>query len=257
MQLNDEFLEEPSSFFKAVDIASTRMPMNETVRRFERDNEIQLLIKQELDGLGQKQFINLAKTAQQSRIALALYVGDGLVVKIIPEPYLSMAKDVIFHLPAISTTRVSSQSNTFVINTYPWVSTGRVTQNDVECLRAKINSVGMDFHQMDGFPKNVHRMPDRKGTLVGIDSDMYGFMQGGSRITDGMRQQWHAYVHALFPIYHNGIINPQNEHTNFAAVSMHDPSRENISFELKDEEVEKPPLASGSVDVPVWHGPEF
>lgn len=233
------------------------MPLNHSVMLLERDENSAIAIKEALDEIGQRKFISLARSSQQSRMALAMYSGDGLVTKVIPANFLSHTTDIIYHLPSISTHFVEGKNNNFIIKTYPWVSPGGVTDFDVETMRSIVRNVGLEFTGGDDKPKNVHRMPDFNQTLVGIDSDMFKPGVDGVRINDEMRQAWHSYVWDLFPIYRDGMIPAQTSDTDFSLVSRHDRSAEKKSFVLPGS---RGTLAQGTgqnSNFPAWNPPEM
>lgn len=215
------------------------MSLNDTVRRLESDPDAVMLLKKAIsEQMGQDKFINLTSSSKQAMTAIALYAGDGIVTKIIPKSALAMSKDVIYHLPAITTINVSTDKNEFVVKTYPYVDPSNVTQDQVNEFGEMLSAFGMKFNNGDGMPKNVHRLPDADKTFIGIDSNMYSYGEEGSLITDEVRQAWMDYIYELYPIYENREIPEQNENTNFDFISLHDPSVAEHSFdtELLDEE---------------------
>lgn len=219
-------------FLFAIGKACASMPLNETVRLLERDQSAALVLRETLESMGQTKFKNLTNSSKQSMTAIALYAGDGIVTKIIPSGSLGQAKGVIYHLPAITTMHVETESSSFVIKTYPYVSPSGVTQEDVNDFGKIIGRVGMEFNTNDGMPKNVHRLPNLESAMIGIDSDMYHYGNGGSLITDEMRVAWHQFIYDLYPVYEHRQIPEQTESTNFDFISIHDITKEQLSFDV-------------------------
>ncbi len=226
--------DEAEGFLHAINKACASMTLNDTVRRLESDPEAVMLLKKAIsEQIGQDTFVNLTNSSKQAMTAIALYAGDGIVTKIIPRSALAMSTDVIYHLPAVTTLEVSSEQNDFVVKTYPYVDPSNVTQSQVDEFGEVIALAGMKFNNGDGMPKNVHRLPDANGTFIGIDSNMYGYGEEGSLITDELRQAWMDYIYELYPIYENRVIPRQSDDTNFDAISLHDPSVADNVFDIE------------------------
>lgn len=223
--------EHEQDFLHVLGNAGASNPLNKTIASLENNEKTILRIRDVLRNMGQDKFINLSRSYKQSAAVLAMYAGNGIVTKIIPKADLSHTRDVIYHMPAITSVEVSGEKCDYVIKTYPWVSGHGIGQGDVEEFRAIIKSVGLEFNGGDDRPKNVHRLPDKKGTFVGVDSNMYHETEGGMNISPELRQLWHSYIHHLFPIYALKSVPAQTKETNFKFISIHDPSFEAISFE--------------------------
>lgn len=221
--------EYPKSAFEIFTQASISMGSNETVRRLSGDFNAQSVIVKALKEQSWSRFINLSRSYDQSRIVLALYAGDGIVVKIIPDDYLG-ERNAIYHLPAIRSASVEAGDRKYRIKAYPWLSPNHVSQDDVDGMAEKLVALGITFTEGDAHPKNVHRMPDRNRTLVGIDSSMY-HIHSGNNITPSLISAWHRYVHKLFPIYEQNNIPVQDKNTDFSFVSIHDPGSGVIGFD--------------------------
>ncbi len=203
---------------------------NETAIRFNHDIPGQQKIVDALKDMGLTKFVNLTSKSNEGTIALSLYAGDGIVVKIIPQTYLNNT-DAIHHLPAISTQDVKTDNYEYAIKTYPWVEQGYVTDNSVETLRDTLETLGLKFIDGDDTAQNIHRMPDQNGTFVGIDSSMYHAIKGRPDISEEQYSAWHEYVHTLFPIYPQGSVPAQTDNTDFSFFSIHDKEAKLIGFD--------------------------
>ncbi len=223
---------------QAFDEARKILGHNQTARRLEGhpddDNpwiyhDPQQKVIKALAEMGQTRFINLARSYQDSRVALALYAGNGIVAKIIPADHLPTSR-AIYYLPAIKRIDVQTERQKFKIKFYPWVSGRDVDEKSVERLGAKIADLGLSFTEGDGHPRNVHCLPDGRRTLVGIDSYMYRGTVEDLTLIDA----WHAYIHELFPIYKTGEIPPQTKDTDFSFFSIHDPNTDLWNFDHRE-----------------------
>jgi hypothetical protein len=220
----------PSEIYSAFSQAFMENPMNETSRRLCSNHDDMMRVAKTLRDLGQFRLINLSRSYEESRIVLAFYAGDGIVIKVIPEDFLGDS-NVIYHLPAITARRVGIEKNRdFIIKAYPWLKSDNITAQDINVLKSKLAEIGLTIIEGDDSPRNIRRMPDKQGTLVGIDSAMYYNPQDNGAITAELTDNWHAYVHKLFPVYQQRQIKPQNEQTNFDFVSIHDRGAENTRF---------------------------
>lgn len=202
------------------------MTLNESVRRLDVDEQALYKIADVLNERGQRRFVNLARNSQDARISIPLYAGNGLVFKIIPESYADSSKTELFKLPAITVDRVDGRDASFLVKSYPWVAGGGVTSQDIESLREKLHSVGLEFNAQDDKPRNIHRLPDKDRTLVCIDEDIY---HGKLNNTD-LAQAWVEYVHDIFPIYQRAELPRQDMSQNFSFYSIHDKAAEQRSF---------------------------
>lgn len=246
--------EEPLNCYNAFALALAEIPKNVTSYRLERNADALNEVVKAIHALGQKKLINLAHSYDESRIALAFYAGDGLVVKVIPQNYLGPS-DVIMHLPAISETTATGESNdnqdTFLIKTYPWVPPGEVTAKDIQEMRQRLSKIGLFFNAGDDRARNIHRLPNAEQTLIGIDSAMYEWEKGAKDVDDTLRNAWHKFIHKLYPIYDHGSIKPQSAATNFNFVSIHDPAAENLQFLMPGEAAQAEPEAEVT-ERPKW-----
>ena len=223
---------EPLSFLNVFSQAHSSNPMNATISRLAMSEEDILKVHRTLRDMGQGRFINLSRSFPVSATALALYAGDGIVAKVIGERELSHFNDIIYHVPSIRKEVVEGRDERFHIRFYPWIPPGNVTQDTVNGFKdTLLRRYGLGFNPGDAYPKNVHTLPDRSGTLVGIDSHMYHEAKTGRTISNRELSAWHSYMHALYPIYAVGNVAPQNENTNFQPVSLHNPSAGLISYD--------------------------
>ena len=182
---------------QAFDRALTDMSKNATTRILERDYNTQSNIIRKIRELGFTNLINLTGKNEDASIALAFYAGNGLVVKVIPKDKLPH-QEMIYHLPSITTHTVKSDNTgTLVIKTYPWLNGKKLSQEDVEKFRTKLNEIGLNFTNGDDAVRNIKRLPDQAGTLIGIDSNMFT----GNTVDQDAIDQWHNYIHSMYPIY--------------------------------------------------------
>lgn len=229
----------PQSFLKTASWAFGALPLNGTVRVLENDFEAQLKIAQKLKDLGQSNFIILARKCLDAMETLPLYAGDGVVFKVFPEKRKSQVREHIFTLPAITEDIVESDKDSYVIQSFPYVPKGGVKQEDIELLRQELENVGLEFTSNDGNERNIHRLPDSDGTLVGIDPDMVAYVFGNKSHEERaiLDRQWKQYIRDLYPIYNVGAVPRQTENTNFDFISVHDPMKSRkMSFWSRLEE---------------------
>lgn len=223
---------EPLSFLNVFSQAHSSNPMNATISRLGRSEQDVINVHRALRSMGQGRFINLSRSFPVSATVLALYAGDGIVAKVIGERELSHVNDVIYHIPAIKKDIVEGQEERYHIRLYPWINPGNVSQDRVNGFAGMLQQrYGLGFNPGDAYPKNVHTLPDRTGTLVGIDSHMYHVVKTGMTISDRELSAWHSYMHSLFPIYDVGDVAPQNDNTSFEAVSLHNRASGLISYD--------------------------
>lgn len=229
---------QPLRLLFAFDLARREIPENVTCRRLDRDPEMQGAIARALKDMGITNLVNLAHSYEESRIALAFYAGDGLVVKVIPDDYLG-APEVIMHLPAITQQKVELEDSDkpFWIKTYPWVPPGQVTHGEIEKMRETLSKLGLSFEEGDDKARNIHRLPNADGTLIGIDSSMFQYNKANGAIPQSLKDQWHQFIHKLYPTYNDEHKLRQTETTNFDFVSLHDRAAVNEVFHpFPDEE---------------------
>ena len=229
-------------FLEVLSNACMENPRNEAITRMERDQPAVRRISEYITGeLGQRLLINLSTSYDRSRIALAMYAGDGLVVKINPVDYSDKLGSVPLLLPSISRRRIEGNVGDFIVKTYPWLRPSSVSRSEIEAMKGRIARYGLRFNEGDDKPSNIHHLPDAGGTLVGIDSDMFGLLPG-EQLGDGDVNQWLEVIKNLFPIYRNGgEIPKQTEKTLFDFVSMCDLGRAKEKAQKQD-----PPSAPGS-----------
>ncbi len=220
----------------ALDHACEGLTLNDVVKKMQYDHKAQPAILEALRDIGIRRLINLTQKSDQAMIALSFYAGDGIVAKIIPQDHFDKS-DPIYSMPPITSQKVTTDDREYIVATYPWIAPGSVVRSDIEELREILQNQGMDFSENDDSPKNVHRMPDKNGTLVGIDSNMYEDARNGQTIDPELKQAWHDYIEELYPIYKSGIIPAQTQDTNFEFVSIHN---EDTVFAGFDASLEDP-----------------
>ncbi|PCK00489.1 MAG: hypothetical protein COA45_01535 [Zetaproteobacteria bacterium] len=204
----------------ALDHACAGLKLNDVVKKMEYDHQAQPAIINELKNMGITRLVNLTQKSDQAMIALSFYAGDGIIAKIIPRDYFDDS-DPIYSMPPITSTKIETDDREYIVATYPWIAPGGVTQSEIEELKETLKNQGMRFSENDDNPKNVHRMPDKNGTLVGIDSSMYQSTYKGKTQSPEIKQAWREYIEDIFPIYKTGIIKPQTESTSFNYISIH------------------------------------
>lgn len=210
----------PGTIYDSFSLADMELSYNATVHQLRGNFNAQRAIASHLNDMGLTRFVNLTHKTDDSRIALAMYAGDGIVVKVIPTNYMG-APNAIYHLPSITKNLVTSGDESFYVKTYPWVAGGYVSENDIaKFKKEQLEPVGMSITDGDDTTRNIHRMPDKKGTMVGIDSAMFRVTPGA--ISSELEKQWHRYVHTLFPIYDEASVRPQTRETDFSYLSLHD-----------------------------------
>ena len=247
---------EVRSMSEAFSYAIVALGDNTVTQDLERDYAARKMIETRLQDMGQYRAVNLAHKNSESTISLALYTGDGVVTKIIPERYYERFSPIHTAAP-ITSDCVESDDVKYYINTYPWIRPGNVSMHDIEVLRATMGSVGLRFTNGDDRADNIHRMPDGLGTLAGIDSDMFlGCETEEHKI---LRQHWQRYLEGLFPkLYGDFAIPIQSKDTNFAFVSAHDPDTRILGFDASriDPVIMKPdegqPCEDKRHGEPIW-----
>lgn len=220
----------------ALDHACEGLTLNDVVKKMEYDHKAQPAIINALKDMGIRRLVSLTNKSSEAMMALSFYAGDGIVAKIIPADSFDKS-DPIYSMPPIEETKITTDSREYIVATYPWIPRGNVAQQDVENLRKTLRNKGIDFQLNDDSPKNVHRIPDKNGTLVGIDSNMYENARNGQTINSELKQAWRDYVEEIYPIYKSGITPAQTQNTNFEFVSIHN---ENTKFAGFDADLDDP-----------------
>lgn len=188
-------------------------------------------ISKVLSQYGQKKFIHLGSGFREAMVAIALYCGNGLVAKVIPSSCSDNLPDIVeegkgramFLLPSIRSIDVKGNSPVcdFKIKYYPFIANSNITKEDVEGYRKKIKNFGLDIKDGDEKLINFKRLPDKNGTIVGIDADM---LYTYDRLKfEGQEEEifkWLNHLQKLFPIYNSKEIYPQNSNTDFSFESM-------------------------------------
>ncbi len=217
---------EPRSFLDTFNDLCGSMPLNESVRRLEWDDDTVFEIKKALREMGQTRFVPLARKSSDAMISLPLYAGNGMVIKIIPRTYSDVSVNSIFKLPPVTVDSISGKNGEFLIKTYPWISPRGITMESVEHMRRQLGDLGLKFNTNDDQPRNIHRLPDKNGTLISVDEDIYS----GSLVDDEFTQAWLDYVHSIFPVYASSEIPAQDDKTDFSFVSRHKREAESYQF---------------------------
>lgn len=164
----------------AFDEARKTLGLNATAFVLNRDWKAQRMIVDRLREMGQTRLVNLTHKYAESAIAIPFYAGDGNVIKVMNHSDLDRTRP-IYNIPPISVDKVETESNTFVIAAYPWLTKNYTPPDEIEELRAKMQAVGLDFALNDDHSRNFHTMPDQHGTLVGIDASMYTTARNGKK----------------------------------------------------------------------------
>lgn len=120
------------------------------------------------DKLNAKDFILLSTSFDKSSIAVALYAGDGIVVKITEKSYHE--KRIRPHgVPPVYAHEIGN----FQISVFPWVNTENITSADVESLSHIMAKDKLEFIKGDGRPDNVGKLQD--GNPVVLDGNAVQF----------------------------------------------------------------------------------
>jgi hypothetical protein len=220
-----------NTFMHTFSEANATNPLNATIAKLGTSESDLLMVRSALREFGQERFVNLSRSYPLSASVLSMYAGNGIVAKVIEESVLSRTNNVIYHLPAIKQKRLEGKDGCYQIKLYPWISPEGVDQEAVDRFAKHIAQYGMMMNKGDALPKNVHRLPDQKGSFVGIDSDMYHELPQGLTIPDGLVSAWHKYLHILYPIYLTQNVPNQTDSANFSFISLHNPSTGLVSFE--------------------------
>jgi len=214
----------------ALEYACASLGQNVVSSRLERSIEDIRAIAKKIKDMGQSRHINLTHRYDEGKIVIALYAGDGIVTKIIPPDFFDETEPVM-SMPAITSELVDTGKNEYLINTYPWLAPSPVTSETVITLQNDLDQLGMNYIDGDNHPRNIHIMPDRMGTLVGIDSDMYRVDRDGPASTQDMQRMWREYVESMFPVYKVGYVPRQTDDTDMNFISAHDPDTGIVTFD--------------------------
>lgn len=217
---------EPKNFLNAFNHVSQAMTLNASVKSLQGDDETVLEIHRLLRDMGQTKFVQMTRKSADAMVSVPLYAGNGIVVKIIPQNYSDRSTCSLFKLPPISVDTVEGKHCDFLIKTYPWLSPRGVTQASIDEMRMALYRVGLTFNENEDKPRNIHRLPDKRGTLISVDEDIYH----GALTIPLLSEAWVDYVRSIFPIYEEGIIPPQTKDTDFSFVSIHNPAARSLEF---------------------------
>lgn len=214
----------------AFDHAKAGLGANQVNLELRRNMNAEREIITTLKDMGQDRLVNLTSCFDDARISFAFYAGDGIVAKVIPKDF-DTDDQFIHHLPAITSHTVRGELDDFSIKLYPWVPGSYTTQKDVETLRTTMNAVGENFSNGDDTPRNVHKMPDKNGTLVGIDSNMYISAYNGKNTPPELLEHWNRYLALMFPVYKESRVPEQTQDTDFQFRSIHDREAGIVGFD--------------------------
>ncbi|MCL4678837.1 MAG: hypothetical protein KJ017_09630 [Alphaproteobacteria bacterium] len=217
---------EPKNFLNAFNHVSQAMTLNASVKSLEGDDDTVLEIHRLLRDMGQTKFVQMTRKSADAMVSVPLYAGNGIVVKIIPQNYADRSTCSLFKLPPISVDTVEGKHCDFQIKTYPWLSPRGVTQASINEMRSLLSGVGLTFNENEDTPTNIHRLPDKSGTLISVDEDIYH----GRLTIPQLSEAWVDYVRSIFPIYEEGRIPPQTKDTDFSFVSIHNPAARSLEF---------------------------
>ena len=189
-------------------------PTNETVFRLNRDLFTQIEITNILAKEGLHRFINLAEGGQ-AQISLALYAGDGIVVKITPSSSLPVdpLPRVLFPF-AKSLVTESEKAGRFVIEKFPCLSVSKSMQ-DVADVRADLAKHHLVFASQDDRPNNIGRLAD--GSLAVLDGDAvrHAPEMGRNSLSAALRD-WQTHVSKVYPdLYSGTYLYSQSDKTDF------------------------------------------
>lgn len=218
------------NFYDSLNLAEMELSQNMTTFRSKYDPLIRDSAAAIFKRLGYTRFYNLTHSFSQSKVALAMYVGNGLVAKIIPQSELS-TENMIYHLPAIHSEQFSGEYDTFSIKFYPWLSKDLNQPNDVEKMRNTMASLNISFIEGDDALRNIRHIPDQNATLVGIDSNMFIFNKQAKPIDSKLLSAWHKYVHSVFPIYDDAALPRQDVGENVVFTTLFNRDTNIIGFD--------------------------
>jgi len=225
---------EPLHVISALEYMCVTMGFNQVAFKLRNDFESQNIVTSQLRGMGIRELVPLTHKNADARVALAFDAGDGIVAKIVPETFYDH-ENLLHALPPITSDLVETPADNYVIDTYPWVGQGPIKAEEIEDLRTRLGELGRSFNNPYGDKRNIHRMPDKMGTLVSIDSGNYYSVPEGEEASEEMIQAWHTYVAEVFPVYRDGKIPGQDAHTEFGQISLHNPYTSVIGFDHRLE----------------------
>ncbi len=158
----------------------------------------------EMQRLNAHRFLPLVSCANEANVAIALYAGDGIVMKITKSSELKNSnpengnyKPTPGVLPPITRTEIDG----YMVEMFPWVNTFDISNKDVEKMEAFLGRHGLAFNFKDAKTNNIGRMPD--GTLVVLDGDAVHAIDARKPPAAHATEQWMHKVHEQFgPLYH-------------------------------------------------------
>lgn len=210
-------------------------------KNFSTTTEIMKILKSH----NTKRFIHLGPGFREANIAIALYSANGTVNKIIPDMFSDNLPDINgdgkgtapYLLPSITSDYIEGNSPicAFKVKTYPYLKPGNVTMSDIEKFKKNLAKYGLEIKEHDAHPRNIHRLPDKAGTMVCIDADMLDvfdkdlFMSQKDEVN-----RWKEYVEDIYPIYKTPEIIPELQKDFGKKISLHDKTAKQKSFEKPD-----------------------
>ncbi len=218
--------------YEALDHSIVALKPNQTA--LDSDPKLYSDVLASLKGMGFTRLQNLTSKYTEGAVALSFYAGDGIVLKIIPKRMYE-PKLYPLNIHPITSEIIPGDDNEYLINTYPWVPPAKVEygMSVVESLREKINIAGLGFQRDDDHPRNISMIPDAKGTLVGIDSDMYKEIASiDSELKAKLDRAWLRYLEEIYPVYRMRFLPAQTSDTSFDRFSIHDENSRVQGFDL-------------------------
>jgi len=144
-----------------------------------------------------KKFILLSRSVRQSSAAVALYAGDGLVIKITEKSYHEPRIRPQGLPPIGRTYEVKGNSKTFEIGIFPWVNNKDVNDNDVKEMRAILEKNGLEFQGGDARTDNIGKLADDK-TLVVLDGNAVEFIDDKYEKSHQYREQRDKWIKCIY-----------------------------------------------------------
>jgi hypothetical protein len=135
-----------------------------------------------------------------SRVSLALYAGDGVVVKITDKSEAGIADDAVMPgvLPPVSVFDASG----FAVEIYPWIDRHSVMQSDVAQMKKILADVNLKFRPGDDRTDNIGLLPGKDRKLAVLDNDAVTMINPALGVLGLDKRRWEKEVHARFsPLY--------------------------------------------------------
>ncbi len=222
-----------STFDEIISTALNLNPGNYALNQLQREinNYLELenreysvisAIKKVLNSKDLKQFQHLSPGFQEANVAIALNCGNGVVAKIIPNEFVDKLPDITgsgfgrspFHVPSFDSYDVASNRpvSGFKVKFYPFIKDNHVMLPEIADYKSKILEYGLEVTRDDDRPVNFRRLPDKKGTVVAIDSDMLKVVDEEKfKMSAPILDKWIDYMAKIYPIYKTKEIPPQKD----------------------------------------------